>query len=195
VGSIHATVTFAGRTAHSARPWEGENAITKAADLLATLGALRPVESVVDGLTYRTVTSVTQARDGGRGRNVVPDRFVLNVNHRFAPDRTTDDALAYLTTLVGGRAAVEITDISPPARPNASHPLVQALAAAGVRAVEPKQAWTDVARFAARGVAAVNFGPGENAQAHQKNESTSLALVHEGYAIVARWLSSVGSRT
>jgi succinyl-diaminopimelate desuccinylase len=69
---------------------------------------------------------------------------------------------------------------------------VQALVSAGARAIEPKQAWTDVARFAARNIAAVNFGPGENAQAHQKNESTSLPLVHEGYAIVTRWLLSLG---
>jgi succinyl-diaminopimelate desuccinylase len=191
VGSIHATVTFVGRTAHSARPWEGENAITKAADFLAEMRSVRPEESVIEGLTYRTVTTVTQARDGGRGRNVVADRFVLNVNHRFAPDRTLDDACADLRALVGDRAQIELADLSPAAAPNAGHPLVRALMAAGVRAVEPKQAWTDVARFAARGVAAVNFGPGENAQAHQRNESTSLALVHDGYAIVARWLASL----
>ena len=191
VGSIHATVTFEGRTAHSARPWEGDNAITRAADFLAEMRALHPTESVLDGLTYRSMTTVTQARDGGRGRNVVPDRFVLNVNHRFAPDRTLEEARAGRLAVVGDRARVDITDLSPAARPSAGHPLVQALVAAGVRAVEPKQAWTDVARFAARGIAAVNFGPGENAQAHQKDESTSLALVHEGYGIALRWRSSL----
>jgi succinyl-diaminopimelate desuccinylase len=193
VGSIHATVAFVGRTAHSARPWEGENAITKAADFLAEVGKLKPLESVIEGLTYRSVTTVTQARDGGRGRNVVADRFVLNLNHRFAPDRTIDDATGHVRALVGNRAEIEFTDVSPAAMPSASHPLVRALITAGVRAVEPKQAWTDVARFAARGIAAVNFGPGENAQAHQKNESTSLVLLHEGYAIVTRWLSSIGA--
>jgi succinyl-diaminopimelate desuccinylase len=191
MGSIHATVTFEGRTSHSARPWEGENAITKSAELLARLGAHRPRESVVDGLPYRGATTVTQARDGGRGRNVVPDRFVLNVNHRFAPDRSLDEAVADLRLILGAGARVDFTDLSPAAPPAASHPLVKALAASGVRGVEPKRAWTDVARFAARGIAAVNFGPGENAQAHQKNESTSLGLVDEGYAIVARWLTSL----
>jgi succinyl-diaminopimelate desuccinylase len=191
VGSIHATVTFEGRTAHSARPWEGENAVTRAGAFLTTLDGLRAEESVIDGLTYRSVTTVTQARDGGRGRNVVPDRFVLNLNHRFTPDRTLEQARAYVLDLVGDRAGVEFTDLSPAALPSASHPLVRQLVDAGVRGVEPKQAWTDVARFAQRGVAAVNFGPGENAQAHQKNESTSLALLHEGYAIVARWLRAV----
>jgi len=191
MGSIHATVTFAGRTSHSARPWEGENAVTKAAPLLAKLAAAKPVESVVDGLTYRSGTTVTQARDGGRGRNVVPDRFILNLNHRFAPDRSIEQACEDVRALVGTAANIELVDLSPAAPPNAPHPLVKALVAAGVRAVEPKQAWTDVARFAARGIAAVNFGPGENAQAHQKNESTSLPLVHEGFAIVQRWLDSV----
>jgi succinyl-diaminopimelate desuccinylase len=193
VGSIHATVVFRGRTAHSARPWEGESAITRAAPFLAEVGALAPKESIIDGLTYRTTATVTQARDGGRGRNVVPDSFALNLNYRFAPDCTLEDARAEVVALVSGRAELEFTDLSPAALPSASHPLVRALIASGVRSVEPKQAWTDVARFAARGIAAVNFGPGENAQAHQKNESTSLALVHEGYAITARWLQSIST--
>jgi succinyl-diaminopimelate desuccinylase len=192
MGSIHATVTFHGKTAHSARPWEGESAITRAAPFLAELGALRPEESSIDGLTYRSTFTVTQARDGGRGRNVVPDRFVVNVNHRFAPDQSLERAQRDLVDRVAGRAEVEFTDLSPAARPGAQSPLVQALVSAGARAIEPKQAWTDVARFAARNIAAVNFGPGENAQAHQKNESTSLPLVHEGYAIVTRWLLSLG---
>ena len=192
-GSLHASVTFEGKTGHSSRPWEGTNAIHAAAGFLADLAARAPRESVLEGLAYRTVTSATQARDGGRGRNVVPDRFVVNVNHRFAPSTSLADAQREVLELVAGRAAVEFTDLSPAAPPRRSHPLALALVTAGARGVEPKQAWTDVARFAARGIAAVNFGPGENAQAHQKNESTSVALVHEGFAIVARWLASLGS--
>ena len=190
-GSIHATVTFEGKTGHSSRPWEGVNAIHQAAAFLAQLGATPPRESLIDGLVYRTVTSATQARDGGRGRNVVPDRFVINVNHRFAPSTSMEDAKREVLALVGDRAQVTLTDLSPAALPNRGNPLVGALLAAGAVGVEPKQAWTDVARFASQGVAAVNFGPGENAQAHQKNESTSTALVHEGYAIVEKWLSSM----
>ena len=191
-GSIHATVTFLGRTSHSARPWQGENAIYKAAPFLAELDKRVPDEARIDDLVYRTVTTITRANDGDRGRNVVPDRFVLNLNHRFAPDTSLEEAKQNVLDLVAGRAEVVFTDLSPAAMPNARHPLVQALIRAGVRAVEPKQAWTDVARFAARGIAAVNFGPGENAQAHQKNESTSLALLGEGYAITERWLTSLG---
>ncbi|MCA9583726.1 MAG: succinyl-diaminopimelate desuccinylase [Myxococcales bacterium] len=190
-GSIHATVTVRGRTSHSARPWEGQNAITRAAPLLTRLAAVAPVEHHVEGLVYRTVTTVTQARDGGRGRNVVPDVFTLNVNHRFAPVTSLEQAQADLTALLGDEGEITFTDLSPAAMPSAEHPLVKKLVAAGVVDVAPKQAWTDVARFSALGVPAVNFGPGENAQAHQKNESTSLSLVHDGYGIFLRWLSSV----
>ncbi len=191
-GSIHATVTFEGRTGHSSRPWEGESAISRAAPFLAELAAREPVESIIDGLIYRRVTTVTQARDGGRGRNVVPDRFVLNVNHRFTPDHTLEQGQAQVLALVADRARVEWLDLSPGALPGASHPLVRELVACGVRAVEPKQAWTDVARFSALGVPAINFGPGENAQAHQRNESCALSLVYEGYRIFARWLCRPG---
>ena len=188
-GAIHASVTFEGRTSHSARPWEGENAIVKAAPLLARLAALTPIEHAVDGHVYRTVTTVTLA-SGGRGRNVVPDRFSLNLNHRFAPTTSLEQAQADVRALVGtdGDPQIEFTDLSPAALPNTSHPLVKKLISAGVRGVEPKQAWTDVARFSALGIPAVNFGPGENAQAHQKNESTDCGLVFQGYRILSAWL-------
>jgi succinyl-diaminopimelate desuccinylase len=189
-GSIHAVVTFEGRTAHSARPWQGENAIHKAGPFLTELAALAPREAVIDGLLYRSVTSCTLAQ-GGRGRNVVPDAFELNLNHRFSPDRTLEEAQADILALVGGRARVQWHDLSPSARPFASHPLVAALREAGVAAVEPKQAWTDVARFAAAGVPAVNFGPGVNAQAHQRNEYTSVEKLAAGRQIVLRWLAAI----
>jgi succinyl-diaminopimelate desuccinylase len=190
-GSIHAQITFTGKTGHSARPWEGDSAVSRAAPFLAEVAALAPEPHVIDGLTFKTVTTITQAKDGGRGRNVVPDRFVLNVNHRFAPDTSLADAKARLVALVNGRAEIVFTDLSPAAMPNASHPLVKKLIDVGVAGVEPKQAWTDVARFSALGIAAINFGPGENAQAHQKNESTSLTLLREGFAITAKWLASI----
>jgi len=190
-GSIHATVAFKGKTGHSARPWEGENAITKAAGLLDRLAVLTPIEHHIEGLLYRTTTTVTLA-NGGRGRNVVPDLFALNLNHRFAPNTSLEQAQLDVRALVGEGALVEFTDLSPAAMPNASHPLVKKLVAAGVTGTEPKQAWTDVARFSALGIPAINFGPGENAQAHQKNESTDLALLFQGYRILSSWLCAAG---
>jgi len=190
-GSIHATLKFRGKTAHSARPWQGENAIHKAGSFLVELAKLAPREATIDGLVYRSVFTATMA-SGGRGRNVVPDQFDINLNHRFSPDRTLAEAQDDILKLVAGRADVEWLDLSPAALPFASHPLVVALQGSGVIAVEPKQAWTDVARFSALGIAAVNFGPGDNAQAHQKNEFTSLAKLLVGREIVHRWLSRLG---
>jgi succinyl-diaminopimelate desuccinylase len=190
VGSVHATLRFHGRTAHSARPWQGENAILKATRMLGVLGAREPTEVVIDGHSFREVISPTMA-GGGRQKNVVPDLFELNVNYRFGPGRTPEQVVEHLRELVGDDAEVVATDLSPAGRPHATDPLVLKLAAAGVRAVETKQAWTDVARFDAIGVPGVNFGPGTQAQAHQKNEWTELALVYESYEILERFLTGL----
>jgi succinyl-diaminopimelate desuccinylase len=189
-GSLHALARFQGRTAHSARPWQGENAIHKAAGLLSRLSALEPERAEIDGLLWHNVTSATLG-SGGRGRNVIPDTFEINLNHRFAPNVSVEAAQARVTALVGGDAELTFTDCSPSAPPLRTHPLVRALADAGVTAVEPKQAWTDVARFAMHGIAAVNFGPGVQAQAHQRNEWTSVAQLDLGRDILRRWLSNI----
>ena len=189
-GSVHAKLSFRGRTAHSARPWQGENAIQKAAALLSRLNALEPERVRVDELEWVHVTSATLA-SGGRGRNVIPDLFELNLNRRFGPDRGLDQVQAEVLALVAGEADVEFIDLSPAAHPHRHHPLAEALAASGVHSVEPKQAWTDVARFAALGVAAVNFGPGVQAQAHQKNEWTLISGLVEGQRILARFLERI----
>jgi succinyl-diaminopimelate desuccinylase len=193
-GSIHAAVTFVGKTAHSARPWQGENAIHKAAGLLARLGALEPVPDVVDGLEWKGVVSATLA-SGGRARNVIPDRLELNVNHRFGPGTSVEQAQARIHELVAGEAEVRFTDLAPSAPPRRDHPLIAALAQSGVAAIEPKQAWTDVARFSAAGVPAANFGPGVQAQAHQKNEWTLIAALDAGKIILDRWLARIAGTT
>ena len=189
LGSVHATLTFRGRTAHSARPWQGENAFYKAAPVLADLAAREPRVVDLDGHVFREVITPT-LMSGGRGRNVVPDELTINVNFRIAPGRTPEDAVAELRELIAGRCEVTPTDLSPSGRPHANNPLVQQLGRSGVVAVKTKQAWTDVARFDAVGVPGVNFGPGNSAEAHQKNESTSLRLMVEGYAMFERFLTT-----
>jgi succinyl-diaminopimelate desuccinylase len=188
VGSVHATVTFSGRSAHSARPWQGENAIHKAGALLAHLAGLAPREAAAGGLTYREVISATRI-EGGRARNVVPDRCTLNVNFRFAPDKPLEAAveeLARLAERFGGVARV--TDRSPACPAFSDHPLVQRLARRSGANVEAKQAWTDVARLAAAGVPAVNFGPGATSQAHQVGEWVEVAAIERCYRMLEAFL-------
>jgi succinyl-diaminopimelate desuccinylase len=191
MGSLHATVRFRGRTAHSARPWQGENAIYKALDFLQLLAAKQPREVNVDGYVFREVVSPTIAQTTGRGRNVIPDEFDLNVNYRFAPGRTPEQVFEELRGWVGSAAAATPVDQAPAGRPHAKHPLVLKLMAAGVAGVQVKQAWTDVARFDALGVPAVNFGPGTQDQAHQRNEWTELGQLDTGFEILWRFLHSL----
>jgi len=190
-GSLHASVAFHGRTAHSARPWQGENAIYKAQGLLSRLASREATLDTVDGLTWHEVTSATLAH-GGRARNIIPDHFELNLNHRFGPSTSLSRAEQAIAELVAGEAEITFVDRSPAAPPFRNHPLIQALGASGVLSIEPKQAWTDVARFAARGIAAANFGPGVQAQAHQKNEWTSVQQLAVGSEILRRWLTRIG---
>jgi succinyl-diaminopimelate desuccinylase len=188
VGSIHATFVFPGRAAHSARPWQGENAVHRAGALLAELAARPPREVRAGGLVFREVLSVTRI-EGGRARNVVPDRCTLNLNFRFAPDRSLEDAADELRAL-GERhgAGVELTDLSPACPAFEGDPLVRrAVERTGV-AVEAKQAWTDVARLAAHGIRAVNLGPGATSQAHQRGEWVEIPALERGYRIYEAFL-------
>jgi succinyl-diaminopimelate desuccinylase len=187
MGSVHATVRFEGRTAHSARPWQGENAILKSASFLLELEARAPADVVVDGFAFREVITPTLA-SGGRSRNVVPDQFELNLNYRFAPTRGPVQVADELRQMLGGRAVVEPKDLSPACRPHAGHPFVKWLSRCGVTGTQVKQAWTDVARFDQVGVPAVNLGPGTQSQAHQPNEYTELAPLDDGYVILHNFL-------
>ena len=179
VGTAQVEVTFRGRSAHSARPWQGENALTKAGAFLVALHERPAEEVVVEGMPFYEVLTPTLAR-GGRAKNVVPDEFWVNVNYRFAPGRELEDVKLVFDGLLGDEASYEVVDFAPSGPVELGNPFLQDLIDSGIE-VRPKQAWTDVARFAERGVAAANFGPGLPAQAHQPEEYTELPLLEACY--------------
>lgn len=184
LGGLHATVRFVGQQAHSARPWHGRNALTAAGGFLAAFDALSPTEVLVDGISYRDVWSITQAVTDNP-RNVIPGHLTLNLNFRFSPSRTADDAAEELHDRVRSltraipdvEVEVEIVDVAAPAPPRRDDVLVDRLLRAVDAPVGGKQAWTDVARLAALGVPAVNYGPGLTAQAHQRGEHVPVPAV------------------
>jgi succinyl-diaminopimelate desuccinylase len=184
VGTSQVEVTFRGRSAHAARPWQGENALTKAGQFLDKLHE-RPAEEVtVEGLPFYEVLTPTLAQ-GGRTKNVVPDSFRINVNYRFAPGKDLEDVKHLFEELLGENATYEVVDFAPSGPVNLENPLLQELTQTGLE-VRPKQAWTDVARFSERGVAAANFGPGLPSQAHQETEYAELPLLEECHTHLAR---------
>jgi succinyl-diaminopimelate desuccinylase len=187
-GSINADVVFTGEPAHSARPWLGENAITKASGFLSEMGSLQPEPHVIGGLEFLEVISVTTAH-GGIARNVIPGEFVMNVNYRFAPDRDPDDALARLHEVCSGADRVEVTDLAPAGAVDLDHPLFRSLIEQTRAPLQGKQGWTDVAQLSAAGIPAINFGPGEPALAHKPGESvriSDLTWVYESLLEVLR---------
>jgi len=191
-GSMHATFTFRGRTAHSARPWQGKNAVHEAGAFLASLRDLAPVEVRLGELCFREVKNVTRI-EGFSGRNVLPARCDLNVNFRFAPGKTVAQAEAELRALAERFGAeCEIVDRAPAGDPILENPLLKKFRALTGVPVEPKQAWTDVARLGLAGIPAANFGPGDQAQAHQRNESCSEEALERAYHLLERFLTEAG---
>ena len=187
-GTLRASVTATGARAHTARSWMGRNAIHGAGAIIEMLRAWTPRQPVVDGLEYHEGLNAV-AISGGVAGNVVPDSCVVTVNYRFAPDRSADDARAYIRELFSPWE-VEILDVAPGARPGLTEPLAAAFAAAVGGTPRAKLGWTDVARFSALGIPAVNYGPGISEIAHTPGEYVETAQITAAEDRLRTWLSA-----
>src|SRR5204863_237730 len=95
------------------------------------------------------------------------------------------EAEARLRELVAGE--LEILSNAPPAHVAAGSPLVQRLRAAGGFELQPKQAWTPVAEFAAQGLDAVNLGPGATRYAHRRDERVEIAELERTFSALRQF--------
>jgi succinyl-diaminopimelate desuccinylase len=186
-GNLRAIVRTHGVRAHSARAWIGENAIHKAAPILTRLAEYRPREVDVDGLEYREGLNVVRIAGGVAG-NVIPDLCEVEVNYRFAPSRSAADAERHVRDVLSG-FDVEVVDLAEGARPGLDAPLAQEFVAAVGAQPRPKYGWTDVARFSALGVPAVNYGPGDPHLAHHDEERVPLAQIDAVERGLRAWLT------
>ena len=185
LGNVVARVSFSGVSAHSARPWTGVNAIHELVRGLAGVAALEPRDVEVEGLVFREVVSAVHV-EGGIAQNVVPDRASAQLNYRFAPGRSVEEAEEQLRRLVPD-GELEVLSASPAAPVALANPLLARLREL-VPQVRPKQAWTPVAQFAEQGIDAVNFGPGATAYAHKRDEQVPVANLDRSYDILRRFL-------
>ena len=186
-GTARFEVRVTGTASHSARAWMGENAIHGAAEILARLRDHEPATVHVDGLDYRESLNAVRI-SGGTAGNVIPDSAVIEVNYRFAPDKGPEQAEVYVRDLLEG-FTVELTDIAAGARPGLQHPAAAAFVAAVGAEPKPKYGWTDVSRFSALGVPAVNFGPGDALLAHTDDEHVHADAIRECLRALTAWLS------
>ena len=186
-GTMQAVIRLEGRRAHSARSWHGVNAIHHAGDVLRRLDRYEARRTVIDGCEYREGLNAVAIRGGVAG-NVIPDSCAIEVNYRFAPDRTEAEALAHLGSVFDG-LPLEVLDSAPGALPGlGAVPARDFVAAVGGEPVG-KLGWTDVSRFAALGVPALNFGPGDPNLAHTRHERVEIAKILEGAQVLRRWLT------
>jgi succinyl-diaminopimelate desuccinylase len=188
LGNVQARVTFRGQSAHSARPWTGVNAIHELVRGLEELVRLEPLDVELDGLVYREVVSAVRV-DGGIASNVIPAEAWVELNFRYAPGRSREEAEARLRELVP-HGDVEILSNSPSAPPSLTNPLVAKLREL-VPDVAPKQAWTPVAQFAEQGIDAINYGPGATPYAHKVDEQIPIANLEQCFTTLRTFLDSV----
>lgn len=187
-GTLRAELTLVGARAHIARPWMGRNAIHRLADVLAAVAAVPERRPVLAGCEYREALQAVGV-EGGVAGNVVPDRAMVTLNHRFAPDRTLEEAVAHVRATVapfmGDGDAFEVVDAAPAAAPAVDHPLLARVIERHGLAVRAKLGWTDVARFAALGVPAANLGPGDATLAHSADERVARAPIETCHAVLS----------
>lgn len=186
-GTMRVELNFKGVKAHSARPWMGKNAIHDAAAALATLAAYVPAEEEVDGLVYRESLNAVLIK-GGIATNVIPDDCTITVNYRFAPSKSGAQAEAHLREVFAA-ADLSIVDVAEGARPGLDRPEAVAFLTATKSQARPKYGWTDVARFSALGIPAVNFGPGDPSKAHADDEAVPVSQIYACESALRAWLS------
>ena len=185
-GTLRAEVRAKGKRAHSARSWLGVNAIHEAGQILDVLRSYQAREPEVEGLTYHEGLNAVGI-SGGIAGNVIPDECVVTVNFRFAPDRSADDAAQYVREVFAGWD-VEVTDVAGGARPGLGSAAAASFTAAMGGTPRAKLGWTDVARFDALGVPAVNYGPGDPNLAHRADEHVAIAAITDCEAKMLDWL-------
>ncbi len=185
-GTLRVEVRTTGERAHSARSWRGVNAIHRAGEVLRRLEEYDARRPVVDGLEYHEGLNAVAVRGGVSG-NVVPDECVVEVNYRFAPDRSEAEAEAFVREFFSGYD-VTLTDSAPGARPGLDRPAAKAFVEAVGGEVNPKFGWTDVARFSALGVPAVNYGPGDPLFAHKQDEHVPVEQIRHCEDRLRAWL-------
>ena len=188
-GTIRVEVRARGLKAHSARSWMGKNAVHASAEILNRLNAYESQSVEVDGLVYRESMNAVLI-SGGMATNVIPDECVVTVNYRFAPSKSGDEAESHLRELFDGFEIV-MTDLSEGARPGLDRPEAAAFVAATGSEPKPKYGWTDVARFSALGIPAVNFGPGDPNKAHADDENVPVSQIFACEAALRTWLTAI----
>jgi len=191
-GTMRLRVVMAGERAHTARPWMGVNAIHRLGRVIEAVDNATTRTPTVEGCEYREAVQIVDVKGGVAG-NVVPDRAEILVNHRYAPDRTPDEAEAYVRSVLapalGEHDTVELVDVSPPARPGLDDPLLAALIERNDLEVRAKLGWTDVAFFSERGVPASNFGPGDPTIAHTAGEYVERESLESAFAALRDLIS------